>query len=120
MADSSVICRVHLSYDKSGLNGGRSRRDPKFSTKESDQLDALFRSSKSKSDSKTVPVRFQYIALAEKWNTTPWDVRENVTLDDIRLLSMWERAQSGARQFDAMKAKRDRESLERKSKSASG
>lgn len=42
-------------------------------------------------DSNIVPPRFWDISLAEDLNTTPWDIRQNLTFDDWVRLSQWNR-----------------------------
>ena len=54
--------------------------------------------------SRSVPQMFWDISLADQFNTTPWDIRENMTVSDFLRIQEWNRAESGGSKFQQMKA----------------
>ena len=52
-----------------------------------------------------MPDTYWDIALAEQWTTTPWDVREHATLDDIKRISKWSSAKNAAMKIEEQKSK---------------
>lgn len=70
--------------------------------------------------SSSVPTVMWDIALAETWNTTPWDVRENATVYDIVRQGEWVRAQESGEKMREMRDKQEREMEEVRNAGKSG
>ncbi len=54
--------------------------------------------------SRSIPKMFWDIVLAEQFNTTPWDVRENITVSDYLRIQEWNKAENQGQVFQTLKS----------------